>query len=61
MPATMHAFYLRSLYLRNELARGVMEIKGRQLSLADVGNDVYVVGAINDHIVPWQRPTRRRG
>jgi poly[(R)-3-hydroxyalkanoate] polymerase subunit PhaC len=53
MPATMHAFYLRSLYLRNELARGVLEIKGQQLSLADVGNDVYVVGAINDHIVPW--------
>src|SRR5690242_10724630 len=53
MPATMHAFYLRSLYLRNELARGVMEIKGQRLSLADVKNDVYVVGAINDHIVPW--------
>ena len=53
MPATMHAFYLRSLYLRNELARGVMEIKGQRLSLAGVGNDVYVVGAINDHIVPW--------
>jgi polyhydroxyalkanoate synthase subunit PhaC len=53
MPATMHAFYLRSLYLRNELARGVMEIKGQRLSLGDVKNDVYVVGAINDHIVPW--------
>ena len=54
MPATMHAFYLRSLYMRNELARGVMEVKGQRLSLADVTNDVYVVGAINDHIVPWQ-------
>jgi polyhydroxyalkanoate synthase subunit PhaC len=53
MPATMHAFYLRSLYLRNELARGVMEVNGQQLSLADIKNDVYVVGAINDHIVPW--------
>jgi polyhydroxyalkanoate synthase len=53
MPATMHAFYLRSLYLRNELARGVLEVKGQRVSLADVGNDVYVVGAINDHIVPW--------
>ena len=54
MPAAMHTFYLRSLYLRNELARGVMEVKGQRLSLADVTNDVYVVGAINDHIVPWQ-------
>jgi polyhydroxyalkanoate synthase len=61
MPATMHAFYLRSLYLRNELARGVMEIKGQRLSLADVGNDVYVVGAINDHIVPWHASYKTTG
>ena len=61
MPATMHAFYLRSLYLRNELARGVMEIKGQRLSLADVKNDVYVVGAINDHIVPWPASYKTTG
>ena len=53
MPAAMHAFYLRALYLRNELARGVLEVKGQRLSLADVKSDTYVVGAINDHIVPW--------
>jgi polyhydroxyalkanoate synthase subunit PhaC len=53
MPAAMHAFYLRSLYLRNELARGLLEVKGQRLSLADVKSDTYVVGAINDHIVPW--------
>jgi polyhydroxyalkanoate synthase subunit PhaC len=61
MPATMHAFYLRSLYLRNELARGVMEIKGQRLSLAGVKNDVYVVGAINDHIVPWPASYKTTG
>jgi len=53
LPAAMHSFYLRCLYLRNELARGEMEIAGQKLSLADVKNDTYVVGAINDHIVPW--------
>ena len=53
MPAAMHTFYLRALYLRNELARGVLEVKGQRLSLADVKSDAYVVGAINDHIVPW--------
>jgi polyhydroxyalkanoate synthase len=53
MPAAMHAFYLRCLYLRNELARGVMELAGQHLSLAEVKNDTYIVGAINDHIVPW--------
>ncbi len=58
MPAAMHAFYLRSLYLRNELARGVMDLAGQKLSLSLVTNDAYVVGAINDHIVPWQASYR---
>jgi polyhydroxyalkanoate synthase len=53
LPAAMHSFYLRSLYLRNELAEGKMEMAGQRLSLSDVTNDTYVVGAINDHIVPW--------
>jgi polyhydroxyalkanoate synthase subunit PhaC len=53
MPAAMHSFYLRHLYLRNELAQGVMELAGQRLSLADVKSDAYVVGAVNDHIVPW--------
>jgi polyhydroxyalkanoate synthase len=53
MPAAMHSFYLRSLYMRNELARGDLELAGQRLSLSSVTNDTYVVGAINDHIVPW--------
>jgi polyhydroxyalkanoate synthase subunit PhaC len=53
MPAAMHSFYLRSLYLRNELATGRLELAGQRLSLAGVKNDTYVVGAVNDHIVPW--------
>ncbi len=53
MPSAMHSFYLRSLYMRNELARGDMELVGQRLSLAAVTGDSYVVGAVNDHIVPW--------
>ena len=53
MPAAMHSFYLRCLYLRNELATDQMELAGQHLSLSQVKNDTYVVGAINDHIVPW--------
>jgi polyhydroxyalkanoate synthase subunit PhaC len=53
MPAAMHSFYLRSLYIRNELARGELELAGQQLSLGDIKSDSYVVGAVNDHIVPW--------
>ena len=40
MPAAMHSFYLRSLYMRNELAQGELELAGEQLSLADVKKDV---------------------
>jgi polyhydroxyalkanoate synthase len=53
MPAAMHSFYLRCLYMGNELARGEMELAGQRLSLADVKSDSYVVAAVNDHIVPW--------
>jgi len=53
MPSAMHSFYLRSLYMRNELAQDELELLGQQLSLSSVKNDTYVVGAINDHIVPW--------
>jgi polyhydroxyalkanoate synthase subunit PhaC len=53
MPAAMHSFYLRCLYIGNELAQGTMELAGQQLDLAEVKTDSYIVGAVNDHIVPW--------
>jgi polyhydroxyalkanoate synthase len=53
LPSAMHSFYLRSLYERNELAKGELELAGQVLSLADVKSDAYVVAAVNDHIVPW--------
>jgi polyhydroxyalkanoate synthase len=61
MPAAMHSFYLRSLYMRNELARGALELDGQQLALSTVKNDTYVVGAINDHIVPWHASYKTGG
>src|SRR5450755_3948922 len=61
LPAAMHSFYLRCLYLRNELASGQMLLAGQQLSLSDVKNDVYVVSAVNDHIVPWQTSYKATG
>ena len=33
MPAAMHSFYLRSLYVGNELAKGELELAGQRLSL----------------------------
>jgi poly[(R)-3-hydroxyalkanoate] polymerase subunit PhaC len=54
MPANMHSFYLRSCYLGNELAGGTMELAGTRLHLDAIRDDHYVVGAIEDHIAPWE-------
>ena len=53
MPAAMHAFYLRACYLDNQFAHGDLELAGRLLSPKDIGSDLFVVAAENDHIVPW--------
>jgi polyhydroxyalkanoate synthase len=53
MPAEMHSRYLRSCYLKNEFARGEFEVDGVKLDPDAVRQDTYVVGAVDDHIVPW--------
>lgn len=53
MPSAMHSTYIKQLYQENRLAEGTMELAGRPMKLDQVSNDVYVVGTINDHIVPW--------
>jgi polyhydroxyalkanoate synthase len=53
MPARMHAEYLRSCYLRNDLAHDRMELAGERLEVSRLTGDVYIVAAVDDHIVPW--------
>jgi polyhydroxyalkanoate synthase subunit PhaC len=54
MPAQMHTEYLRSCYLRNDLAHDRMELAGERLEVSRLTGDVYIVAAVDDHIVPWQ-------
>ena len=54
LPFAMHSFYLRNFYLENRLARGQLEIAGHVVRLSDVKRPTYIVGAENDHIVPWK-------
>jgi polyhydroxyalkanoate synthase len=53
LPAAMHSYYLRRFWLANDLAEDRLEVAGTRLRLEDVTTDCYVVGAIDDHIVPW--------
>jgi polyhydroxyalkanoate synthase len=53
MPAAMHSFYLRACYLENRFAQAELELCGETLDLANVEADTFIVGAANDHIVPW--------
>lgn len=54
MPAAMHSRYLQSLYGDNELVTGEFTVGDQAISLAEFTNDVYIIGAVNDHIVPWE-------
>ena len=54
MPAAMHSFYLRKMYLENRL------VEPRGIRLADVPIDLrrvrqptYIVATREDHIAPW--------
>jgi polyhydroxyalkanoate synthase subunit PhaC len=54
MPAAMHSFYIRSLFVENRLVSGDLELAGRRLDVSEVKQPLYIVAAINDHIVLWQ-------
>jgi polyhydroxyalkanoate synthase subunit PhaC len=58
MPSAMHSFYLRSCYLENRLARNDLELCGEHLDLSKITADAFIVGAANDHIVPWRSSYR---
>jgi polyhydroxyalkanoate synthase len=62
MPARMHEFYLRELYLKNHLIRpNALTIAGVPIDLATVHVPLYQVGAEDDHITPWRQTFRING
>ena len=62
MPAAMHEFYLRELYLNNKLMQpGALEIGERRLDLGAITQPLYAVGAEQDHIAPWKQTFRLCG
>jgi polyhydroxyalkanoate synthase len=55
LPAKMHRYYLRNMYLENNLVKpDRLSFKGVPIDLREVRNDVYCVASIDDHIAPWR-------
>ncbi|MBK6393423.1 MAG: class I poly(R)-hydroxyalkanoic acid synthase [Betaproteobacteria bacterium] len=55
MPATMHSFYLRNMYMRNALRKpGGVTLDGMPIDLSASRVPTYFVSAIEDHIAPWK-------
>jgi polyhydroxyalkanoate synthase len=54
MPAAMHSFYLRNMYLNNRLREpGGIELAGTPIDLGQVTVPSYFASAVEDHIAPW--------
>ncbi|MCW8907728.1 MAG: class I poly(R)-hydroxyalkanoic acid synthase [Sedimenticola sp.] len=55
MPAKMHTWYLRNLYLENNLSKpGGVSIDGVPIDISKVDIPVCFVSAVEDHIAPWK-------
>lgn len=55
MPAKMHSFYLRNMYMKNLLrVPGGITLAGVPIDLSKVTVPTYFVSAIEDHIAPWK-------
>jgi len=55
MPAAMHSYYLRNMYLANKLREpGGLTIGGVKIDIGKVKTPCYFISTIEDHIAPWK-------
>jgi len=55
MPARMHSFYLRNMYLKNLLGvPGGISLAGAPIDLTKVKVPAYFISTVEDHIAPWK-------
>ena len=59
MPARMHSFYLRNMYVKNLLGvPGGIELAGVPIDLSEVTVPSYFISTVEDHIAPWKTTYR---
>ena len=55
MPARMHSYYLRNMYLNNRLREpGGITLDGVPIDLSKVTVPTYFAASMEDHIAPWK-------
>src|SRR3981081_2261739 len=55
MPARMHSFYLRNMYIKNLLGvPGGINLSGVPIDLSKVKVPSYFISPVADHIAPWK-------
>lgn len=55
LPARMHSWYLRNMYLENKLIEpDALELNGVKLDLRQITIPAYFISAAQDHIAIWQ-------
>ncbi|MBV8634940.1 MAG: class I poly(R)-hydroxyalkanoic acid synthase, partial [Burkholderiaceae bacterium] len=55
MPAAMHHFYLRKMYLENKLCKPAgVQLAGVDIDMRKIKTPAYFISAKEDHIAPWR-------
>ncbi len=55
MPAAMHSYYLRNMYMQNNLVKpGKLKIGGVPIDIATIETPAYILSTREDHIAPWK-------
>jgi polyhydroxyalkanoate synthase len=55
MPAAMHSYYLRNMYLKNLLREpGKLSLAGVPIDVRRIEVPAYFISTIEDHIAPWK-------
>ncbi len=53
LPRRMHAEYLRTCYLDNDLAEARYCVDGRPICVGDIRVPTFVLATVSDHVAPW--------
>ena len=55
MPAAMHTFFMRNMYVGNRLREpGGLTLAGEAIDVTRITTPTYVLSTVEDHIAPWK-------